>query len=185
MIEDILNEASSKMDKSIEALERELNTIRTGRANPALIERVQVPYYGTPTPLNQLAQITAPEARMLLVHVYDRSLVAAVEKAIREGDLGLNPMSDGNVVRVPIPALTEERRKEFVKLCRAKAEDARVAVRNVRREALHRLQQLEKSAEANADEVRRATERLQKITDAHVARIDQIEKRKEAEVMEV
>ncbi len=185
MIEDILNEASSKMDKSIEALERELNTIRTGRANPALIERVQVPYYGTPTPLNQLAQITAPEARMLLVHVYDRSLVAAVEKAIREGDLGLNPMSDGNVVRVPIPALTEERRKEFVKLCRAKAEDARVAVRNVRREELHRLQQLEKSAEANADEVRRATERLQKITDAHVARIDQIEKRKEAEVMEV
>jgi len=123
VIEPVLAEAESKMDKSVETMQRELTTIRTGRANPALIDRVMVPYYGTPTPLNQLAQISAPEARMLLVNVYDRSQVGAVEKALRAPELGLNPASDGNVVRVPIPPLTEERRRDYVKMVRQKAEE--------------------------------------------------------------
>src|SRR5205814_1515216 len=133
-----------KMDKSLEHLQAELTHIRTGRANPALIEKVQVPYYGTPTPLNQLAQISVPEPRLLVVQVYDRSQIGAVEKAIRDAGQGLNPASDGAVVRVPVPPLTEERRKEYVKMVRSKAEEARVAVRNVRREEVHRIQQQEK-----------------------------------------
>ena len=155
------------MDKSVDAMQRSLTTIRTGRANPALIDRVQVPYYGTPTPLNQLAQISAPEARMLLVNVYDRSQVGAIEKALRAPELGLNPASDGNVIRVPIPPLTEERRRDYVKLVRGTAEDARVAIRNIRRDEVHRI------------------ERLQKITDLHVGRVDNLAAAKEAEVMEV
>src|ERR1700694_6108474 len=129
LIDPILAEAESKMDKSVEAMQRDLLTIRTGRANPALIDRVMVPYYGTPTPPNQIAQISAPEARMLLVNVYDRSQVGAIEKALRAPELGLNPASDGNVVRVPIPPLTEERRRDYVKMGRQKGEDARGALR--------------------------------------------------------
>ena len=185
MTEEILFEAEAKMEKSIDALERELTSIRTGRANPALIDRVVVPYYGTPTPLNQLAQITAPEARMLMVNVYDRSQIAAVEKALRAPELGLNPASDGNVIRVPIPALTEERRREFVKIVRHKAEEARVAVRNIRRDEMHRFQQMEKAGDLPEDDFKRAADRLQKVTDNHVSRIEAIASRKEAEVMEV
>src|SRR5438270_12740865 len=129
----LLREAESKMSKSVEHLEQELTTIRTGRANPALIERVMVPYYGTPTPLNQLAQISAPEARLLVVQVYDRSQMGAAERAIRDAGIGLNPSNDGQIIRVPIPQLTEERRKEYVRMVRQRAEEARVAVRNVRR----------------------------------------------------
>ena len=185
MIDGVLREAESKMDKSLEALNRDLGTIRTGRANPALIEKVQVPYYGTPTPLNALAQISAPEPRLLLVQVFDRSQIGAVEKAIRQSELGLNPASDGQVIRVPIPPLTEERRREYVKLVRQKAEDARVAVRNIRRDEIHQLQRRQKDGELAEDAVRRAEEQLQKITDHHVHQIDSAASRKETEVMEV
>src|SRR6266513_6073103 len=141
MLEEILLDAEIKMDKSIEHLGSELTHIRTGRANPALIEKIAVPYYGTPTPLNQLAQISVPEPRLLMVQVYDKSQIGAIEKALRSGDMGLNPANDGQVIRVPIPPLTEERRKEYVRLVRQKAEEARVAIRNVRRDEIHRIDQ--------------------------------------------
>ncbi|MBO0682042.1 MAG: ribosome recycling factor [Candidatus Dormibacteraeota bacterium] len=181
----ILRETQEKMAKSVEHLEYGLQTIRTGRANPALIEQVKVPYYGTPTPLNQLAQISAPEARLLVVQVYDRSQMGSIEKAIRDSGQGLNPSNDGQVVRVPIPPLTEERRREYVKMVRQRAEEARVAVRNIRRDELHRIQQQERAGELPEDQARRAGDQLQKITDAQIGRIDAVAQRKEAEVMEV
>ena len=184
-IDGILKEAESKMGKSVEHLEQELLSIRTGRANPALIERVMIPYYGTPTPLNQLAQIGAPEARMLVVQVYDRGQMGTVEKAIRDAGIGLNPSNDGQVIRVPIPPLTEERRREYVKMVKQRAEEARVAVRNIRREELQRLHQQERAGEIPEDQAKRTSEQLQKITDSHTGRIDTIAQRKEAEVMEV
>jgi len=184
-VDGILKEAEEKMGKSVDHLEHGLQTIRTGRANPALIEHIRVPYYGTPTPLNQLAQISAPEPRLLVVQVYDRSQMPSVEKAIRDAGQGLNPANDGQVVRVPIPPLTEERRREYVKMVRQRAEEARVAVRNIRRDELHQIQQQEKAGELPEDEARRAGERLQKVTDSQIARIDAVASRKEAEVMEV
>ncbi len=184
-IDGILKEAESKMGKSVAHLEDELVTIRTGRANPALIERVMVPYYGTPTPLNQIAQIGAPEARLLVVQVYDRGQMGAVEKAIRDAGIGLNPSNDGQVIRVPVPPLTEERRREFVRMVKQRAEEARIAVRNVRREELHQLHQRERAGEIPEDQAKRAGDQLQKITDAHTGRIDAIAQRKESEVMEV
>jgi ribosome recycling factor len=185
MIDGILREAESKMAKSVDHLEQELATIRTGRANPALIDRVTVPYYGTPTPLNQLAQISAPEARLLVVQVYDRGQIGAAERAIRDSGMGLNPASDGQVIRVPIPPLTEERRREYVRMVKQRAEEARVAVRNIRRDELHQVQQGEKAGEIPEDQAKRAGERLQRITDANVGRIESIASRKESEVMEV
>src|SRR6202140_4641475 len=147
MIDPILRDAETKMAKSVEHFSVDLATIRTGRANTALIDKVMVPYYGTPTPLNQLAQISAPEPRLLAVQVYDKSQMGAIEKALRSGDMGLNPANDGQVIRVPIPPLTEERRKEYVKLVRQRAEEARVAIRNVRRDELHRIDQMQKQGE--------------------------------------
>ena len=185
MIDPILRETESKMAKSVEHLSHELTAIRTGRANPALIDRVMVPYYGTPTPLNQLAQITAPEPRLLVVQVYDRSQIGVVEKALRTSEQGLNPASDGQVIRVPIPPLTEERRREYVKLVRQKAEEARVAIRNVRRDELHRIDQMQKAGEVAEDDSKRAHARLQKITEGQTERVDALAARKEAEVMEV
>ncbi len=184
-IDGILREAEQKMGKSLEHFQAELTTIRTGRANPALIDHINVPYYGTPTPLNQLAQISTPEARLLMVQVYDRSQIGAVEKAIRDANLGLNPASDGQVVRVPIPPLTEERRREYVRMVKSKAEEARVAVRNIRRDENHRVQEQEKAGELPEDQAKRAQDQLQKITDGHIARIDSLAGRKESEVMEV
>jgi ribosome recycling factor len=184
-IEGILKEAEVRMGKAIDHLEQELQSIRTGRANPVLIERVQVPYYGTPTPLRDLAQISAPEARMLVVQVYDRGQMGTVEKAIRDAGIGLNPSNDGQVIRVPIPSLTEERRREYVKMVKQRAEEARVAVRNVRREELQQLHQGERAGEIPEDQAKRAGDQLQKITDANTSRIDAIGQRKEAEVMEV
>src|SRR5690242_2837918 len=184
-IDPILHEAEDKMSKSLEALNRELTSIRTGRANPALIEKVMVPYYGTPTALNSLATISAPEPRLLVVQVFDRSQIGAVEKAIRTSELGLNPASDGQVIRVPIPPLTEERRREYVRMVKEKAEEARVSVRNVRRDEIHQLHNRQKEGEVSEDAVRRAEEQLQKITDQHIHRIDATAARKEAEVMEV
>jgi ribosome recycling factor len=185
MIEPILRDTESKMSKSVEHFAGDLATIRTGRANPALIDKIMVPYYGTPTPLNQLAQISAPEPRLLVVQVYDKSQMGAVEKALRSGEQGLNPASDGQVIRVPIPPLTEERRREFVKLVRQKAEEARVAIRNVRRDEIHRVDQMEKQGEIAEDDSKRAHARLQKVTEAHIEKVDAIAARKEAEVMEV
>ena len=185
MIDPVMREAETKMAKSVEHLSHELTAIRTGRANPALIDRVMVPYYGTPTPLNQLAQISAPEARLLVVQVYDKSQIGAVEKALRTSEQGLNPASDGQVIRVPIPPLTEERRREYVKLVRQKAEEARVAIRNVRRDELHRIDQMQKNGEIAEDDSKRAHSRLQKITEAQTANVDGLAARKESEVMEV
>ena len=184
-VDGILKEAEARMGKSVEHLEQELLSIRTGRANPALIERVNVPYYGTPTPLNQLAQISAPEARMLVVQVYDRGQMGTVEKAIRDAGIGLNPTNDGQVIRVPIPQLTEERRREYVKMVKQRAEEARVAVRNVRRDELQRIHHQQREGELPEDQAKRAGDQLQKITDAHTGRIDTIAQRKESEVMEV
>jgi len=173
------------MSKSVEHFNTELSTIRTGRANAALIDKVMVPYYGTPTPLNQLAQISAPEPRLLVVQVYDKSQIGAIEKALRSGDQGLNPSSDGQVIRVPIPPLTEERRREYVKLVRQKAEEARVAIRNVRRDEMHRIEQMQKQGEVAEDDSKRGTARLQKITESQIERVDALAARKETEVMEI
>jgi len=185
MIDPIMREAESKMSKSVDHFASELVTIRTGRANPALIDRVMVPYYGTPTPLNQLAQISAPEPRLLVVQVYDKSQIGAVEKALRTSEQGLNPANDGQVIRVPIPPLTEERRREYVKLVRQKAEDARVAIRNVRRDELHRIDQMQRNGAIAEDDSKRAHARLQKITESQIEKIDGLAGRKESEVMEV
>src|ERR1700738_5330834 len=183
MIDPVLRDAEQKMAKSVDHSATELSTIRTGRANAALIEKVMVPYYGTPTPLNQLAQISAPEARLLVVQVYDKSQIGAIEKALRSGDQGLNPASDGQVIRVPIPPLTEERRKEYVKLVRHRAEEARVAIRNVRRDEIHRVDQMQKQGEVPEDQAKRAQAQLQKVTESQVERVDALAGRKEAEVM--
>jgi ribosome recycling factor len=185
MIDPVLKDAETKMAKSVEHFASELASIRTGRANPALIDKIMVPYYGTPTPLNQLAQISAPEARLLVVQVYDKSQIAVIEKALRSGDHGLNPASDGQVIRVPIPPLTEERRREYVKLVRQKAEDARVAIRNVRRDEIHQVDQMQKNGEVTEDDSKRAQTRLQKITEGQIERVDALAGRKETEVMEV
>ncbi|HKW69505.1 MAG TPA: ribosome recycling factor [Candidatus Dormibacteraeota bacterium] len=181
----ILREAETKMAKSLEHFGADLVTIRTGRANPALIDKIIVMYYGTPTPLNQLAQISAPEPRLLVVQVYDKSQIGAVEKALRTSEQGLNPANDGQLIRVPIPPLTEERRREYVKLVRHKAEEARVAIRNVRRDELHRIDQMQKNGDIAEDESKRAHARLQKITEAQIEKVDALANRKEREVMEV
>lgn len=183
--EEILLEADEKMDHSVEAFRRELNGVRTGRAHPNLIEGLMVDYYGALTPLKQLGTINAPEPRLLTVTVWDRSAVSAIQKAIQSSDLGLNPAIDGQVLRLPIPPLTEQRRKELVKLVHHKAEDARVAVRNVRRHAHDELRKLEKEGGMSQDDLKRAEDELQKLTDRHIAVIDAESKKKEAELLEV
>jgi ribosome recycling factor len=185
MIDDVLTDASRRMNKSVEAARHEFNTIRTGRASIALLDRVQVSAYGTKLPLNQVATISAPEPRLLSITPFDKSTIRDIERAIQESDLGLTPSNDGAVVRLPIPQLTEERRKELVRQVRHLAEEGRVAARNVRRDAIHQLKEMEKKGEAGTDEVRRAEERLQKLTDEHTTAIDAALKAKEAEIMEV
>src|SRR5919109_2434975 len=184
-IEDFLADATRRMDKSIESTRQEFNSVRTGRASPALLDRIHVDYYGTPTPLKNLATISAPEPRLLNVQPFDPNSVKAIEKAIQESDLGLQPSNDGKLIRLPIPQLTEERRKELVKVVRGLAEEGRVAVRNVRRDAMHHLKELVRKGDVGDDEERRAEERVQKLTDDHVGKIDELLKRKEAEIMEV
>jgi ribosome recycling factor len=185
MIEELLDDAKRRMDKSVEATAHEFNTVRTGRAAASLLDRVKVDYYGTETPLNQLATINVPEARMLTVQPYDPGSIKAIERAIQESELGLTPSNDGKIVRLPIPQLTEERRKELVKVVRHIAEEGRVAVRNVRRDVMHHLKELVRDGKVGDDEERRAEERAQKLTDEHVAKIDDLLKRKEEEIMEV
>lgn len=185
MIEDLLADAEKRMEKSIEALHKELGTIRAGRATPALVERVQVDYYGAPTPLQQLAGISAPDGRMLVVQPYDRGSIGAIEKALRSGELGLNPGNDGQVIRIPIPPLNEERRKDLVKLVKRHAEEARIAIRNIRRDDVEHIRRIEKDGEAGVDTVDRGLGTLQKVTDRFVARVDELSHRKEAEILEV
>ena len=185
MIDDFLGDATQRMDKSVEATHEHFNSVRTGRATPALLDRVTVEYYGTPTPLKNLATINAPEPRMLTIQPFDPTSIKQIEKTIQESDLGLTPSNDGKIVRLPIPQLTEERRKELVKVVRHMAEEGRVAVRNVRRDAIRHLEELVKNGSVGDDEERAAEGRVQKLTDEHVARIDDLLKRKEAEIMEV
>jgi ribosome recycling factor len=185
MSEDLLDDAKRRMDKSVEATANEFNTIRTGRASAALLERVKVDYYGTETPLNQLATINVPEARLLTIQPYDPGSIKGIERAIQESELGLTPANDGKIIRLPIPQLTEERRKELVKVVRHLAEEGRVAVRNVRRDVMHHLKDLVRDGDVGDDEERRAEERAQKLTDEHTGKIDELLKRKEEEIMEV
>ncbi|MFC3882543.1 ribosome recycling factor [Bacillus songklensis] len=185
MPKQVLQSAKEKMEKAIKAYTRELSTVRAGRANPSLLERVTVDYYGAPTPINQLASISVPEARLLVVQPYDKSQLGEVEKAILKSDLGLNPTNDGSVIRIAIPALTEERRRELVKVVKKYSEDAKVAVRNIRRDANDDLKKLEKNGEITADDVKGYGEDVQKLTDEHIAKIDSITKDKEKEIMEV
>jgi len=184
-IEDFLADCNTRMHKSIDATRNEFNTVRTGRASAALLDRITIDYYGTPTPLNNIATISAPEARLLSIQPYDGSQIKAIEKAIQESDLGLTPSNDGKLIRLPIPQLTEERRKELVKVVRHMAEEGRVAVRNVRRDVMHHLKELVDKGEAGKDDEHRAEERVQKLTDEHTQKIDELLKRKEAEILEV
>ena len=185
MIEDFLSDAAQRMDKSVEATHDHFNSVRTGRAAPALLDRITIDYYGTPTPLKNLATINAPEPRLLTIQPFDPSSIKQIEKAIQESDLGLTPSNDGKIIRLPIPQLTEERRKELVKHVRNMAEEGRVAVRNVRRDVMRHLEELVRNGDVGDDEERAAEGRVQKLTDEHVHQIDELLKRKEAEIMEV
>jgi ribosome recycling factor len=184
-IDDFLSDATQRMDKSVEATHEHFNSVRTGRASPALLDRIQIDYYGTPTPLKNIATIHVPEPRLLTIQPFDPSAMKQIERAIQESDLGLTPSSDGKIIRLPIPQLTEERRKEYVKLARQMAEEGRVAVRNVRRDVMRHLEELVKNGDEADDEERAAEKRVQKLTDEHVAKIDDLLKHKEADIMEV
>ena len=185
MIEDTLRDAEHRMQSAVSALDRDLDTVRTGRARPALVETLKVEYYGTPTPHNQLATINAPEARLITIQPWDKTQLGTIEKAIQKSDIGLNPTNDGNIIRLVVPPLTEDRRKELVKVVHKKAEDGRVAVRNVRRDSLEVLRKLQHDKEVSDDDERRAQERLQKLTDKFVAEIDRHGYTKEQELLEV
>jgi ribosome recycling factor len=185
VINEILNEADAKMDKSVEATREEFAAIRAGRAHPSMFSKIVVDYYGSPTPLQQLASFTAPEARVILIAPYDQSAMTNIEKAIRDSDLGVNPADDGKVIRCVFPELTEERRKEYIKVARGKAEDGRVAVRNLRRTAKQNLERLEKDGEVGKDDVSGAEKRLDAMTKTHTDKVDDLLKHKEAELLEV
>ncbi len=185
MVEEFLNDGSERMGKAVAACQNEFNTIRTGRASTALLDRITVAYYGARTPLRQLANVSAPEARLLVITPYDKTAVKEIEHAIMESELGLNPSNDGNIIRLAIPELTEERRRELVKVVRGLAENGRVAVRNVRRDVVHEIKKLQKDGEISEDELHWAEDELQKVTDAHVKQVDELLNHKEAEILEV
>jgi ribosome recycling factor len=184
-VDDFIGDATQRMDKSVETTHEHFNSVRTGRATPALLDRITIDYYGTPTPLKNLATISAPEPRLLSIQPFDPSSIKQIEKTIQESDLGLTPANDGKLIRLPIPQLTEERRKDLVKVVRGLAEEHRVAVREIRRDAMRHLKELVDSGEVGADDEHRAEERVQKLTDEHTKQIDDLLKHKEAEVMEV
>ncbi len=183
--QEVMADTSVRMQKSVDAFAGELLTIRTGRASPALVENLMVEYYGTPTPLNQLASISVPEARMLVIQPWDKQSIGDVEKSILKSELGLTPNNDGESIRINIPTLTEERRRELVRLVGRKVEDSHVAIRNIRRDGIELLRDMEKEKELSKDESRRAQQKLQELTDAFIQRIDEQGAGKEAEVMEV
>ena len=185
LIDELLDDARERMVKSAEAAQHEFSTIRTGRASPSLLDRVIVDYYGAMTPLNQLATISAPEARLITVQPYDKSSIKAIEKAINESDIGLSPSNDGNLVRLVVPDLTEERRRDLVKVVRNLAEEGRIAIRNVRRDTMHQLRELKAEGEASSDDEHRAEVELQKLTDARIGDLESVLKAKEEEILEV
>ncbi len=185
MIDDAIADAKDRMHKAGDALRRELATVRTGRASPGLVDHLKVDYYGNPTPLNQLATITTPEARLIVIQPWDRQTMGAIEKAIQKSDLGLNPASDGTVIRLAIPQLTEERRRELAKHVRKRVEEARVAVRNVRRDAHEHIRRLEHEHQISQDDLHRAETELQKLTDEQIKEVDKIGEEKEAELLAV
>jgi ribosome recycling factor len=183
--ETVLKETEDHMSKSLEATKRELSSVRTGKATTALLDNLKVDYYGSPVPLRQVANVAAPEPRLLTIQPYEKSLIPVIEKAIRTSEMGLNPATDGNLVRIPIPALTEERRKDLVKVVRGMVEHGRVAIRNVRHHANDHLKQAEKSGEITEDQHKRDAKRLQDLTDGYIKKLDEVLKAKEAEIMEV
>ncbi|MBM7647099.1 ribosome recycling factor [Bacillus ectoiniformans] len=185
MEKQVMDQAKERMTKAVQAYTRELASIRAGRANSSLLDRITVDYYGAPTPINQLASVSIPEARLLVIQPYDKTSMGDIEKAILKSDLGLTPSNDGSVIRLAFPALTEERRKELVKLVKKEGEDAKVAIRNIRRDANDELKKLEKNGEITEDGLRGLTEDVQKQTDEYINKIDGISKDKEKEIMEV
>ncbi len=185
MIDETLFEAEEKMEKAVSVARDDFSGIRTGRANPAMFNKMTVDYYGSDTPIQQLASFATPEARLIVITPYDKTAMDGIERAIRDSDLGVNPASDGNVIRVALPELTEERRKEYVKQARSKAEDARIAIRNIRRQANQALERMIKDGDAGEDDVKRAEKQLDEITNRHVASVDEMLKHKEAELLEV
>ena len=185
MVADLFADAERRMQKAVEALKQDLGSIRTGRASSALIERIYVDYYGTPTPINQVASITVPEARLLVIQPWDRKLLTDIEKAIQKSDLGINPSNDGQVIRLSIPPMNEERRRELAKTLHKRLDEHKVAIRNVRRDVQDKLRDREKKKEISEDELKRSTERLQKLTDRYVDEMDKVGKTKEQEILEV
>ena len=185
LVEDVIKEAEERMKKCVSETKNAFNTLRTGRATPALLEKIFVDYYGAPTPINQLANITVPEARLIVIQPWDKSVLPEIEKAIMKSDLGINPTSDGEVVRLAIPPLTEERRLELVKIVKKKAEDGRVAVRNVRREANDEIKSAQKEGLISEDELKKAQERVQKLTDKYIKEIDMLLAEKEKDIIQI
>jgi ribosome recycling factor len=185
MPKQVISNSKTKMEKAISAYTRELASIRAGRANAALLDKVFVDYYGAPTPINQLAGVSVPEARLLVIQPYDKTILGEIEKAILKSDLGLNPSNDGSIIRIAIPALTEERRKELVKVVKKEAEEAKIAIRNVRRDGNDDLKKLEKNGEITEDDLRGYSDDIQKMTDQYISKIDDITKDKEKEILEV
>jgi ribosome recycling factor len=185
VIDDTLLEAEEKMEKAVAVAKEEFAVIRTGRAHPAMFSKITAEYYGTQTPVNQLASFHIPEPRMVIIQPFDKSSLAAIEKAVRNSDLGVNPANDGTIIRVVFPELSEERRREYIKIARHKAEDSRVSIRNIRRHAKDSLDKLVKGGEAGEDEVRRAERELEDLTRTYVAQVDELLKHKEAELLEV
>lgn len=185
ILDELLADARDRMSKSVDSIHHEFGSVRTGRASPALLDRIAVDYYGTSTPLKQLATISAPEPRMLTIQPYDKSSIKAIERAILESDVGLTPSNDGNLIRLSVPELTEERRRQLVKVARQIAEEGRVAIRNVRRDVMHDLRELKEAGEAGSDDEHRAEVELQKVTDARISELEEILKHKEEEILEV
>jgi ribosome recycling factor len=185
MTNELLADGRERMGKSVESVRHEFGSVRTGRASPALLDRILVDYYGTQTPLKQLATINAPEARLLTIQPYDKSSIKAIERAIIQSDVGLTPSNDGNVIRLGVPELTEERRKALVRVVRHIAEEGRVAIRNIRRDVMHDLRELKEAGETGSDDEHRAELELQKVTDARIAELDELLEHKEAEILEV
>ena len=185
MIKEIIADASTRMDKSIEAFRLDLTKIRTGRAHPSLLDHVMVDYYGAQTPLTQASNVTVEDARTLTVTAWDKSMVQVIEKAILESDLGLNPATSGTVMRIPLPPLSEERRRDLIKVTKSEAENSRVAIRNIRRDAIHQLKDLAKNKEISEDDAHKGEDQVQKLTDVHVKKIDELLAEKEREMLEI
>lgn len=181
----LMNDTTTKMNNAIQAFSRELSSIRAGRANPSILDKLTVDYYGAPTPINQVAGISVPEARLMMIQPYDKSVLGDIEKAILKSDIGLNPSNDGSVIRLAIPALTEERRRDLVKQVKKEAEEAKVGIRNIRRDANDEFKKLEKKSEITEDDLRGYSDDVQKLTDANITKIDELAKEKEKEIMEV